>query len=50
MTKTANGNTLKHFAVQHAPATEANLKAVGIEMFKTVTDDEAEAEKAFNAN
>lgn len=33
-TKTANGNTLKHFDVKYAPATEANLKAVGLEMYK----------------
>lgn len=41
MTKTANGNTLKHFTVQHAPATEANLKAIGVEMYKTVSDSAA---------
>lgn len=38
--KTAGGNTLKHFDVKFAPATEANLKAIGIEMFKDVTLDD----------
>jgi len=39
-TKTANGNTLKNFDVKHAPATEDNLKALGIEILKA-TDEEA---------
>ncbi len=33
-TKTANGNTLKHFDVKFAPANEANLKAIGMDMYK----------------
>lgn len=48
ITKTANGNTLKHFDVKHAPATEANLKMLGLDVLKTVADDEAAAEKSFN--
>lgn len=44
ITKTANGNTLKNFTVGHAKATEANLKALGIEILKTDID----AEKEFN--
>lgn len=42
VTKTANGNTLKNFNVQHAPASEANLKAVGIDILKTVEDTEVD--------
>lgn len=39
MTKTANGNTLKNFSVQHAPATEANLAALGISILSEVSGD-----------
>lgn len=37
-TKTAAGTDLKHFEVQFAKPTEANLKAAGIEIFETVSD------------
>lgn len=37
-TKTGAGTDLKHFDVGNAPATEANLKGLGIEMFKPVED------------
>ena len=32
--KTAAGTDLKHFEVLHAEPTEANLKSVGVEMYK----------------
>ena len=37
VTKTANGNTLKHFEVSHAPATDANLKMLGLDFMTTVS-------------
>ena len=46
--KTGSGNTMKLFTVQHAPATEANLKAVGVEIFKTVADEDKEANAKFD--
>lgn len=50
MSKTAVGNTLKHFTVGHAVASEANLKALGVEAVKynNVADEEARKEKEFN--
>lgn len=39
-TKTQAGTTLKHFKVGHTAPTEANLKAIGIEMFKDVDGDD----------
>ena len=40
VSKTANGNTLKNFDVKHAPATEANLKAIGLQILNTVSDED----------
>lgn len=48
ITQTKNGNTLKNFSVQHAPATDANLKALGIEILKDVDADAKQKEKEFN--
>ena len=42
--KTGGGNDLKHFIVQHAEALEINLKALGIEIFKS---DEQKADEDF---
>lgn len=39
-TKTGSGTDLKHFEVGYAEPTEANLKAVGVELLKKVEDDE----------
>lgn len=38
-TKTGAGTDLKHFEVGTASPSEANLKAIGVEMFKAVSDD-----------
>lgn len=40
VTKTNAKNDLKHFDVGHAPASEANLKQLGIEIFNKVEDEE----------
>lgn len=40
ITKTGGGNDLKHFDVGHAAPTEANLKAVGVEMLSKVGEEE----------
>lgn len=37
--RTNSGNDFKVFEVGHAPATESNLKAIGIERYKKVDDD-----------
>ena len=42
MTKTGGGTDLKHFDVGQASPTEANLKAVGVEMLKPVGDDKGD--------
>lgn len=44
VTKTGNGNTLKHFEVSHAPATEANLKMLGLNFLTEVEDEPNEAD------
>lgn len=44
-TKTAGGNDLKHFDVKFAPATEENLKRIGIEMYKDAGDGNIVSEK-----
>lgn len=48
-TRTQAGTDLKHFKVGHTKPTEANLKALGIEIFdQTVGDDNATAEDALS--
>ena len=37
-TKTGAGTDLKHFDVLHAEPTEANLKSVGVQMYKRAED------------
>lgn len=38
-TKTNAGTKLKHFDVGHAKATDANLKALGLNVFETVEEE-----------
>lgn len=48
ITQTKNGNTLKNFKVTTFPATEANLKALGLEALSGGQDIAAAVEKEFN--
>lgn len=48
ITKTKNGNTLKNFKVTTFPATESNLKALGLDKLTGGEDIAAKAEKDFN--
>ncbi len=40
-TKTQGGNDLKHFDVKFTKPTEANLKAIGVEMFDNTVEEPA---------
>ena len=47
-TKTQSGNPLKHFEVLHTQATEAKLKALGIELMKKVETSSEKAQGDFD--
>lgn len=48
ITQTKNGNTLKNFKVTTFPATEANLKALGLDALNGGKEIDADKEKEFN--